>query len=648
MKRVRLFETILSLVVLLSLALSACTPGLLNPGSNNNANPETTGDPTQASKAGSVPETGKGEEPTVVSATGDILPQADEFRARLGDDNGGEPVGKPSGRREVNWDGIPDELAAPADYLGDFFNVSVAPRARGIFMVTPGRNFMVSADSENSTGAAVRFGNLNPQYPQVFKAFSEERIFAPVGSNVFDVGFFVPGTTRPALVNAFGAVFADVDGPGTFIEFYDQKSTSLGRFEVPVADNDLSFLGVIFDAPLVYRVRVKLGNSPLGSNDGEGIDVVVMDDFIYGEPQPLTGAVIGKVEPPKSGSAIRETQSVSNTVTTTETVGLAPTATAAPGTPVEEFLLDFVDVENKRLASVSVDLTGLAPAPEGKTYALWLTDYSRNPFFIGEAIPGQTFTYADPAGKNLISRFMGAVLSLEDSTAVQAKAVQAPTAVIYSGEIPVNMLPLLQRLVVAATDTAGETPYVYGLQEQAAIADHHGNLLIDALRGGDLGGAKTHMEHIWNTLVGLHSTDFGDKNGDGRSENPGDGFGFLLYAGRVVGLLDQIAEMEGVNEHYQEGAATASLCTRSIANRLGPEVKSKALVIFSAEDPDQILQEAEILVSTIATMAKGFDTDGNGTIDAAEGECGATQVNELVRRLYHVHLAKNAEANHSH
>jgi hypothetical protein len=41
-----------------------------------------------------------------------------------------------------------------------------------------------------------------------------------------------------------------------------------------------------FDAPVVSRVRIISGNTALGPNDnpGLGIDVAVMDDFIYAEP----------------------------------------------------------------------------------------------------------------------------------------------------------------------------------------------------------------------------------------------------------------------------------------------------------------------------------------------------------------------------
>ena len=44
----------------------------------------------------------------------------DQFRADLGQ------------RREINWDGVPDELAAPNFLPGNFFN------SRGAFFSTPG------------------------------------------------------------------------------------------------------------------------------------------------------------------------------------------------------------------------------------------------------------------------------------------------------------------------------------------------------------------------------------------------------------------------------------------------------------------------------------------------------------------------------
>jgi hypothetical protein len=230
--------------------------------------------------------------PVVITAAGDtpdaIRAKVDEYRQVLGmPDNGGVPGSQPGGHRSINWDGLPDDLAAPNYYTPDFFNDTKPPRARGAVLATPGDGLMVSADGDNPAGAPPRFGNINDSYSNIFTAFSDERMFSPVGSNIVDLTFFVPGTKTPAVVRGFGAVYADVDTDHTAFEYFDAQGNSLGTFATPIANNGLSFLGVAFPEPIVHRVRIAYGTSALGPNDGPDADVAVMDDFIYGEPQAI-------------------------------------------------------------------------------------------------------------------------------------------------------------------------------------------------------------------------------------------------------------------------------------------------------------------------------------------------------------------------
>jgi hypothetical protein len=113
-------------------------------------------------------------------------------------------------------------------------------------------------------------------------------LFTPLGSHVTDVTFFLAGTATPALTTGFGAVFTDVDNANaTSIQFFDQASASLGTFFAPTANGGLSFLGVSFPAAAISRVRITTGNANLASgvpDNPSTTDLVVMDDFIYGEP----------------------------------------------------------------------------------------------------------------------------------------------------------------------------------------------------------------------------------------------------------------------------------------------------------------------------------------------------------------------------
>jgi hypothetical protein len=150
---------------------------------------------------------------------------------------------------------------------------------------TPGTGVEVSA---NAADGPVRFGNIDPNYPSLFQAFSQQKLFTPINSNIVDVSFFIPGSSDSALTRGFGAVFTDVDLPNTTsLTFFGATNQLLGTFFVPSAlgDQTFSFLGVDFGTPEVSRVRITNGNVALapGQLDPE---VVVMDDFIYAEPVP--------------------------------------------------------------------------------------------------------------------------------------------------------------------------------------------------------------------------------------------------------------------------------------------------------------------------------------------------------------------------
>lgn len=227
---------------------------------------------------------------SVPNAAG-IVPTVDAFRATLGALNSNVAGSFGSGRREINWDGVPDAAAAPNNLPANFFNVN---SPRGAVLSTPGTGFQVSANASSGT---VEFGNLNPTYPGQFSTFSAQRLFAALNSNIVDVSFFIPGSSTPALSNGFGAVFTDVDlANTTSIQFFDENNIALYAGFVPpstVASEGLSFFGVAFtEGDVISRVRITSGNAVVGMTESGGIDVVVMDDFIFGEPGTLTAVAV--------------------------------------------------------------------------------------------------------------------------------------------------------------------------------------------------------------------------------------------------------------------------------------------------------------------------------------------------------------------
>jgi hypothetical protein len=247
--------------------------------------------PAQVSKARGY------EAPAVFQAAGpdsaSIQGAVDAYRLALGEvNNGNAPGPLASGRREINWDGGGSTATAiAATPFAGFLNT------RGALFVTPGSGFVQAP----SSGLADTFAN--PAYATIFAPFSPVRLFSPIGSNVTHVEFFLPGSAGGLLATTrgFGAILSDVDlpdgsGPGgkrgnrkasTLVEYFGLDGGLLYSNFVPACPGDagFAFLGIAFDDARIARVRISTGNAVPGADDERPTDVVVMDDFIFGEPQ---------------------------------------------------------------------------------------------------------------------------------------------------------------------------------------------------------------------------------------------------------------------------------------------------------------------------------------------------------------------------
>lgn len=235
--------------------------------------------------------------PSVASIQGSV----NAFRAALGDPvNGNATTELPIGRREINWDGAAptDVTTPPVNPFNTFLNT------RGAQFTTPGIGLSQAPPAGGPQGGlAGLFGN--PTYGTAFSAFSPLRLFTPVGSNVTNTLFFVPGSNGNvrAAVSGFGAIFTDVDqpdgsGPGTkrgnrkastLVEFFGADGRLLFSSFVAASPGDagFSFLGIKFNDARIASVRITAGNVAPGPDDDATNDIVMMDDFIYGEPHPV-------------------------------------------------------------------------------------------------------------------------------------------------------------------------------------------------------------------------------------------------------------------------------------------------------------------------------------------------------------------------
>ncbi|HEV2750647.1 MAG TPA: hypothetical protein VGV12_09005, partial [Gemmatimonadales bacterium] len=204
----------------------------------------------------SSPSTTPGPTFTVVRARGDsaaVADTLDKFRAALGGSlNAPNSAPATSGRREINWDGVPAALTNVDTFPAAFFNVN---SKRGAVFATPGTGLRVDSSA---------FASVNAGLGDQFAAFSPKKLFMAVGSNQVEVDFKVVGTTTNGLVKGFGVVFTDVDrAASTRVEYFDANGVEIANIPAlaHLGVKEFTFVGAVFDSAIVARVLITSGDA---------------------------------------------------------------------------------------------------------------------------------------------------------------------------------------------------------------------------------------------------------------------------------------------------------------------------------------------------------------------------------------------------
>ncbi len=203
------------------------------------------------------------------------------------------------GFRTITWDGVKvdgtDSVAGP----------------NSTTVITPGHTVGIPLD--RFQGSGVFFGavyavsndgfmDVNPSVAGLFPAFSTPNTFAMFNDNGIDFTFIAPSSPNTAPVSAadkgFGAVFLNVQQPGTTIQYF-HGSTLIDTLNVPTnaSPGAAVFAGELFNSPEVTNVLLTLGQGVIFKFDGTTItpggantptnNLVAVDDWVFPEPVAL-------------------------------------------------------------------------------------------------------------------------------------------------------------------------------------------------------------------------------------------------------------------------------------------------------------------------------------------------------------------------
>ena len=151
-------------------------------------------------------------------------------------------------------------------------------------------------------------------------------------------------------------------------------------------------------------------------------------------------------------------------------------------------------------------------------------------------------------------------------------------------------------------DSESQTAPLVQLERANVDLVIHALELREAVNRGNLPTSRRHAEHLVNLIEGKDGGNYGDVDGDGSLEDPGDGTGMLTYLEEVEQSTDE-RELEILVDDTEALLRTISL---------------QSLAVVQAAD----LSEMSNLVQDIFFLANQASVDGIMRIDTLAGELG--------------------------
>lgn len=152
------------------------------------------------------------------------------------------------------------------------------------------------------------------------------------------------------------------------------------------------------------------------------------------------------------------------------------------------------------------------------------------------------------------------------------------------------------------------------LEGQGQIVADHADLMRSEIEANNHSEVRRHAEHVVNIIVGELGETFGDLDGDGAAQNPGDGVGALVYLDQVGGLLDQLPT-DTIEQRFYVQAYRTSLA--SIRQDL-ETTQSESLRVLSTDSAAEAQQPTDTAVTASVDALVGRDADTSGAIDIDE------------------------------
>ncbi|MCG8346436.1 MAG: cupredoxin domain-containing protein, partial [Chloroflexales bacterium] len=273
--------------------------------------------------------------------------------------------------------------------------------------------------------------------------------------------------------------------------------------------------------------------------------------------------------------------------------------------------------------AVVVSISGLAEPPAGEAYIVWLANNERSlPLgalrFQGNGLA--TLTYTAPDQKNLLGNYSQVYVSQSS----QADSAPSAASIVMSGALPEESLIHIRHVLFSIPVTPGETGFALGLRQETDEILRHAQFLKEAFDTNNFALEKVHAEHIINIIRG---TEARDVNGDGKVQNPGDGFGLLPNGqqdGYIKGMIDHAklaADALDATDAIQLHSSHVQIAGENTRERI-EQVRLLAEKIAAASSQADTQQDVLSILALTGQAIQGIDIDLDEQIAPIPGEGG--------------------------
>ncbi len=324
-------------------------------------------------------------------------------------------------------------------------------------------------------------------------------------------------------------------------------------------------------------------------------------------------------------------------------------ATTEPGVPPPPVSFgDFMGILRFQGNMDQITISASLPDPAGGSqYEAWLLDDS-NEIIISLGIleknsTGQyTLSYIDLQNRNLLDGFNRMKITLETEP---DSSPNPSDTIMYSSGIPEGALTHVRHLLVSFPSNPNQIGMTTGLVQTSSLIQEAGSALEQAFESNDEKAIRANAEAIINLIVGRESSDHKDWDGNGKVDDPGDGFGLLLNGG-------QGGYIEGTITHAELAAGAGDATENVILHSGHVAVSGRNVEVWATQLRDvakRILESGQVneadirLAAALASQIhEGIDIDGSESIDPIEGEGGALTAFEHAEYMADMQILEGA------